>query len=86
MISRHLRCEDLERTSGETGAGEDEIEVDDEEEDVGGQHSEAKKRRTEVRSIREQFDKMIKEASQVKFCFQCGGEHNWNNVHTKTTT
>ena len=67
-----------EQTSGEseTEAGEDEVEVEDEEEDMRGQPSEAKKRRTEVRSIREQFDKMIREASQVKFCFQCGGEHN----------
>ena len=64
-----------ERTSEETEAGNDDIEVDEEEEDMGGQPSEAKKRRTEVRNIREQFDRMIKEASQVKFCFVCGGEH-----------
>ena len=72
-----------EQTSGETEAGEDEIEVDDEEEDVGGQPSEAKKRRTEGRSIREQFDKMIKEASQVKFCFQCGGETQFGTMSTQ---
>ena len=71
-----VRVSRKDQTSGETEAGEDELEVDDEEEDVGGQPSEAKKRRTEGRSIREQFDKMIKEASQVKFCFQRGGEHN----------
>ena len=65
-----------DQTSGETEAGEGDIEVDDEEEDEGGEPSEAKKRRTEVRSIREQFGKMIREASHVKFCFQCGGEHN----------
>ena len=65
-----------DQTSGETEAGEGEIEVDDEEEDVGGQPSEAKKRRTEVRSLRDQFNKMIEEASQVKCCFQCGGEHH----------
>ena len=55
-----------DQTSGETEAGEDDSEVD-EEEDEGGQPSEAKKRRTEVRSIRELFDKMIREASQVTF-------------------
>ena len=65
-----------DQASGETEVGEGEIEVDEEEEDEGGQPSEAKKRRTDVRSIREQFDTMIKEASQVKFCFQCGGERN----------
>ena len=41
-----------EQTSGETDAGGDDIEVEEDEEDVGGQPSEAKKRRTEVRNIR----------------------------------
>ena len=50
--------------------------MDDDEGDDGGQPSEAKKRRTEVRNIREQFDKMIEEVTQVNFCFHCGGEHN----------
>ena len=49
--------------------------MDDEEEDGEGHPSEAKKRRTGVRNIREQFDRMIEEATQVNFCFQCGGEH-----------
>ena len=35
----------MEQTSGETGAGDDDIEVDDDVEDMGGQPSEAKKRR-----------------------------------------
>ena len=40
----------MEQTSGETDTGVDDIEVDDDAEDMGGQPSEAKKRRTEVRS------------------------------------
>ena len=65
-----------EQTSGETEAGDDDIEIDEEEEDVGGQPSEAKKRRTEVRNIRDQFEKMIAEASQIRYCFICGGDHD----------
>ena len=38
--------------------------------------SDAKKRRTGVRNIREQFDRLIEEATQVNFCFQCGAEHS----------
>ena len=70
------RCPRMEQTSGETEAGEDDIEVDDDEEDMGGQPSEAKKRRTEVRSIRDQFEKMVAEASNVSYCLACGGDHN----------
>ena len=66
----------MEQTSGETEAGDDDIEVDDDVEDMGGQPSEAKKRRTEVRSIRDQFEKMVAEASNVSYCLACGGEHN----------
>ena len=66
----------VEQTSGETDAGGDDIEIDEDEEDMGGQPSEAKKRRTEVRNIREQFDKLIADASTVQFCFICGGMHN----------
>ena len=47
----------------------------------GGRPSEAKKRRTEVRSIRDQFDKMIAEASHVRYCLVCGGEHNLDECH-----
>ena len=67
----------MEQTSGETEAEGDDIEVDDEEaEDMGGQPSEAKKRRTEVRNIRDQFEKMVADASNVSFCLACGGDHN----------
>ena len=69
----------MEQTSGETDAGGDDIEVDDDEEDMGGRPSEAKKRRTEVRSfrsIRDQFEKMVAEASNVPYCLVCGGDHN----------
>ena len=48
-----------EQTSGETDAGGDDIEVEEDEEDVGGQPSEAKKRRTEVRNIRDQFEVLL---------------------------
>jgi hypothetical protein len=66
----------MEQTSGETDAGGDDIEIDEDEEDMGGQPSEAKKRRTEVRNIRDQFEKMIAEASHVHYCFICGGTHD----------
>ena len=65
-----------EQTSGETEAGGDDIEIDEDEEDMGGQPSEAKKRRTEVRNIRDQFEKMIADASQIQYCFICGGTHD----------
>ena len=52
--------------------GDVEIEEDDAR---GGQPSETKKRRTEVRIIRDQFNEMIKKASEVKVCFICGGLH-----------
>jgi len=71
----------MEQTSGETDAGGDDIEVDDDEEDMGGRRSEAKKRRTEVRSIRDQFEKMVAEASHVRYCLICGGEHNIDECH-----
>ena len=66
----------VEQTSGETDAGGDDIEVDEDEEDVGGQPSEAKKRRTEVHNIRNQFEKLIADASTVQYCFICGGMHD----------
>ena len=67
----------MEQTSGETGAGEgDDIEVDDDAEDMGGQPSEAKKRRTEVRILRDQFEKVVADASNVRYCLVCGGNHN----------
>ena len=66
----------MDQTSGETDAGGDDIEIDEDEEDMGGQPSEAKKRRTEVRNIRDQFEKMIAEASIVHYCFMCGGTHD----------
>ena len=66
----------MEQTSGETGAGDDEIEVDDDVEDMGGQPSEAKKRRTEVRSLRDQFEKVVADASNARYCLVCGGNHN----------
>ena len=45
------------QTSGDTEAGGDDIEVDDDgAEDMGGQPSEAKKRRTDVRHLRDQKD------------------------------
>ena len=34
-----------------------------------------RKRHIGVRSIIEHFDKMIEDANQMNFCFQCGGEH-----------
>ena len=66
----------MEQTSGETEAGDDDIEIDEDEEDMGGRPSGAKKRRTEVRSIRDQFEKVIAEASQVQYCLNCGGTHD----------
>ena len=71
-----------EQTSGETDAGGDDIEVDEDEEDVGGQPSEAKKRRTEVRNIRDQFEKLIADASNVQYCFICGGMHDIDECST----
>ena len=65
----------MEQTSGETGAGDDDIEVDDDVEDMGGQPSEAKKRRTEVRSLRDQVEKVVADASNVRYCLVCGGNH-----------
>ena len=65
------------QSSGDTEAEGDEIEVDHEEaEDMGGQPSEAKKRRTDVRHLRIQLEKMMSDASEVRYCLACGGEHN----------
>ena len=65
------------QSSGDTEADGDEIEVDDEgAEDVGGQPSEAKKRRTDVRHLRVQLEKMMSDASEASYCLACGGEHN----------
>ena len=71
-----------EQTSGETDAGGGDIEVEEDEEDVGGQPSEAKKRRTEVRNIRNQFEKLIADASNVRYCFICGGTHDIDECPT----
>ena len=71
-----------EQTSGETDAGGDDIEVEEDEEDVGCQPSEAKKRRTEVRNIRDQFEKLIADASNVQYCFICGGMHDIDECST----
>ena len=71
-----------EQTSGETDAGGDDIEVEEDEEDVGGQPSEAKKRRTEVRNIRDRFEKLIADASNVQYCFICGGMHDIDECST----
>ena len=71
-----------EQTSGETDAGGDDIEVEEDEEDVGGQPSEAKKRRTQVRNIRNQFGKLIADASNVQYCFICGGMHDIDECPT----
>ena len=65
------------QSSGDTEAGGDEIEVDDEgAEDMGGQPSDAKKRRTDVRHLRVQLEKMMSDASEASYCLACGGEHN----------
>ena len=72
----------VKQTSGETDAGGDDIEIDEDEEDMGGQPSEAKKRRTEVRNIREQFEKLIADASTVQYCFICGGMHDIDECST----
>ena len=50
--------------------------MDDDVEDMGGQPSEAKKRRTEVRSLRDQFEKVVADASNARYCLVCGGNHN----------
>ena len=71
-----------EQTSGETDAGGDDIKVEEDEEDVGGQPSEAKKRRTEVRNIRNQFERLIADASNVQYCFICGGMHDIDECPT----
>ena len=71
-----------EQTSGETDAGGGDIEVEEDEEDVGGQPSKAKKRRTEVRNIRNQFEKLIADASNVQYCFICGGTHDIDECPT----
>ena len=64
------------QSSGDTEADGDEIEVDDEgAEDMGGQPSEAKKRRTDVRHLRVQLEKMISDASEASYCLACGGTH-----------
>ena len=62
-----------EQTSGETETGEGGDKAEEEDDDMGEQPSEAKKRRTEVRIIRDQFDEIIKKASDAKVCFICGG-------------
>ena len=67
----------MEQTSGETEAGNDDINIDEEDDDVGGQPSEAKKRRTDIRGIRDQFDELMAKASEIRFCFICGGDHNF---------
>ena len=72
----------VKQTSGETDAGGDDIEIDEDEEDMGGQPSEAKKRRTEVRNIREQFEKLIADAATVQYCFICGGMHDIDECST----
>ena len=72
----------VKQSSGETDAGGDDIEIDEDEEDMGGQPSEAKKRRTEVRNIREQFEKLIADASTVQYCFICGGMHDIDECST----
>ena len=54
-----------EQTSGETDAGAGDIEIEEEEDDMGGQPSEAKKRRTEVRDIRDRFEKLIFQTHQM---------------------
>ena len=64
-----------DQTSGETETGEGDVKVEEEDDDMGGQPSETKKRRTEVRIIRDQFNEMIKKASDAKVCFICGGVH-----------
>ena len=65
------------QSSGDTEADGDEIEVDDDgAEDMGGQPSEAKKRRTDVRHLRVQLEKMMSDASEASYCLACGGEHN----------
>ena len=51
------------------------MDMDEVNADKEGQPSEVKKRRIGVRSIIEHFDKMIEDANQMNFCFQCGGEH-----------
>ena len=76
-LSPTARGTRTEQTSGETDAGVDDVEVDDEDmEDVGGQPSEAKKRRTEVRGLRDQFEKVVADASNARYCLVCGGDHN----------
>ena len=76
-----VRSSRMEQTSGETEAGDDDIEIDVDAEDMGGEPSEAKKRRIGVRSIRDQFDRMVAEASQVNYCFICGGAHDIEQCH-----
>ena len=71
-----------EQTSGETDAGAGDIEIEEEEDDMGGQPSEAKKRRTEVRDIRDRFEKLISDASDVQYCFICGGRHDIDECTT----
>ena len=60
--------------TGDTEPGDADADMDEVDADEEGQPSEAKKRRIGVRSIIEHFDKMIEDANQMKFCFQCGGE------------
>ena len=61
--------------AGDTETGDPDVDMDEVNADEEGQPSEAKKRRIGVRSIIEHFDKMIEDANQRNFCFQCGGEH-----------
>ena len=64
-----------DQTSGETEMGEGDVKIEEEDDDMEGQPSETKKRRTEVRIIRDKFNEMIKKASEIKVCFICGGLH-----------
>ena len=77
----------MEQTSGETDAGGDDIEIDEDEEDMGGQPSEAKKAPDGGANIRDQFEKMIAEASiaQILFHFWWDTWH-WGMPHARWWT
>ena len=81
---RRLRRGALEqnRLQEKTDAGAGDIEIEEEEDDMGGQPSEAKKRRTEVRDIRDRFEKLIADASSVQYCLICGGMHDIDECTT----
>eukprot|EP00435_Cladocopium_sp_Y103_P061746 s290_g23.t1 len=71
-------CDEDEDMDQEPEEAED-VEMGGEDEDEEEPHSEAKKRRTEVRQTKNQFQELVNNAANVVFCFHCGGQHHIEN-------